>query len=181
MTSIFIERRDALVAAIREAALANQAMPHNATLAQRLGVREAYVPAVLADAIDAGLIRLGWHEGGRFAQAGDGSWRTARAGNTATAPPPGRSDPMQRAVEYCRQAALRGEKAPSNDAIAAHLGWASTGRASTLISGAQAQGLIRVHRGQTSRVIEAADGSWRTAGAMPAPHWRDRAGAEARP
>jgi hypothetical protein len=86
-------------------------------------------------------------------------------------------DRVLRVVELCRAAALRGEGCPKNDALAGAVGARSRATAVELMQKAAQAGLVRVHRGQCSRIVEAADGSWRTAGVITAPHWRDRPGA----
>jgi hypothetical protein len=82
-----------------------------------------------------------------------------------------------RVVELCRAAALRGEACPKNGVLAAAVGARSGSTVVDLLYKATLAGLIRVYRGQCSRIVEAADGSWRTAGVITAPHWRDRPGA----
>jgi hypothetical protein len=82
-----------------------------------------------------------------------------------------------RVVELCRAAALRGEACPKNDALAGAVGARSRATAVELMQKATQAGLIRVYRGQCFRIVEATDGSWRTAGVITAPHWRDRPGA----
>jgi hypothetical protein len=83
-------------------------------------------------------------------------------------------DRVLRVVELCRAAALRGEACPKNGALAAAVGARSRATAVQMLQKATRAGLIRVHRGQRSRIVEAADGSWRTAGVITAPHWRER-------
>jgi hypothetical protein len=82
-----------------------------------------------------------------------------------------------RVVELCRAAALRGERCPTNVALAEAVDAASRSTPVKLLHDATQAGMIRVHRGQCSRIVEAADGSWRTAGVITALHWRDRLGA----
>jgi hypothetical protein len=79
-----------------------------------------------------------------------------------------------RVVDVIRRAAQAGHRAPTNQALREHFGWASTGSVAHVLRQAEAAELIRIERGQSSRVIEAGDGSWRTAGGVGAPHWRDR-------
>jgi hypothetical protein len=185
MTSIFTERAARLIALLRATAEAGQPAPSNRELAQQLGIREILVPAELSQAIAERRIRLFFRDGQRVIEAGDGSWRTAftltaepqpaetpKPANAALADP---ASNVWRMMRFLARAAAAGQRAPSNDDIAALFGFASKSCATRLLQQAEAGGLILVHRGQASRVIEAADGSWRTAGPMPAPHWRARA------
>lgn len=73
-------------------------------------------------------------------------------------------------VEIMRTAALAGQVAPANAALAGLLGITSTGTASEAVSKAEALGLIVVQRGQNARVIAAPDGAWRTAGHIGIEH-----------
>lgn len=67
-------------------------------------------------------------------------------------------------VRLVASIARAGEPCPQNSVLAGRLGWEKATRASAALSQAERDGLIVVHHGKTSRVIEAADGSWRTAG-----------------
>jgi len=78
-------------------------------------------------------------------------------------------------VSACQRAAMAGEPAPTNDALAALLGASSGSSATTALNAAVRAGLITIERGNNSRVVAAADGTWRTAGVVTNQHWRDRA------
>ena len=93
------------------------------------------------------------------------------------ATPPGCADtrPMARIIEVIAAAARAGQACPSNQALADRFGYGGTSTVIALIRKAELLGLIRVERGMTSRVVSAADGSWRTAGTITTPHWRQRA------
>lgn len=93
------------------------------------------------------------------------------------AAPPGRADtrPMARIVEAIAAAARAGKPCPSNQALAERCGYAKASSIVGLIRKAELAGLIRVQRGQCDRVVAAADGTWRTAGTITTPHWRQRA------
>lgn len=69
-----------------------------------------------------------------------------------------------------RDAAQAGEPCPSNKAIVARVGWQSTSSAADALRILEEAGQIVVHRGNMARVVEAADGSWRTAGEIGTPH-----------
>lgn len=84
---------------------------------------------------------------------------------------------VDRIVAACRDAALAGQAAPSNAALVARFGFRSTATPSGLLTAAEALGLVVVERGMAQRVVSAPDGSWRTAGAVGATHWRAGIGA----
>jgi hypothetical protein len=85
------------------------------------------------------------------------------------------SDAMiERLLRLMKQAALCGRPAPSNAELAWAMGYQSESSVVQLLGKAERLGLVRVRRGQAARVVEAADGSWRTAGDAGPPHWRDR-------
>ena len=77
-------------------------------------------------------------------------------------------------VRMIHDAALAGKPAPTNLVIAAHFGRQSMSFGTEMIARAEKAGLIVVHRGNSARVIAAADGSWQTAGTVERKHWRDR-------
>ena len=81
---------------------------------------------------------------------------------------------IARTLDMIRAAARKGERSPSNLTIASALGLAATAPVVRYIQIAEADGLIIVHRGNSARVIAAADGSWQTAGTVERKHWRDR-------
>lgn len=81
---------------------------------------------------------------------------------------------VQAVVRMIRDAALAGQPAPTNLAIATHFGRQSMSYGVKIITCAEKAGLIVVHRGNSARVIAAADGSWQTAGTVERKHWRDR-------
>lgn len=90
-----------------------------------------------------------------------------------------RSGPAEVAnlIEMLRREAQAGNPCPSNMDVAAHFGFSSVASAARLFQLAERAGLIVVERGQAARVVSAADGTWRTAGTVGAPHWRMARGA----
>lgn len=77
-------------------------------------------------------------------------------------------------VSACRKAALAGEREPTNGALATLIGVKSPSTATDWLTMAEKAGHIVIRRGNCSRVIAAADGSWCTAGDVKDAHWRDR-------
>ena len=75
------------------------------------------------------------------------------------------------ALAMIRRAALAGHRAPTNADIAAALGCQSMASGARAVAALERRGDIRVTRGPRSRVIEAADGSWCTAGRVTGQHW----------
>lgn len=73
-------------------------------------------------------------------------------------------------LAWLQQLAAEGQPAPTNDAICGRFGFASTSSASDLLRLLEARGLVLVLRGQNCRVVQAADGGWRTAGAILSAH-----------
>lgn len=92
--------------------------------------------------------------------------------------PPGCADtrPVARVVQIIAEAARAQRPCPTNEALAATLGYGSTSSVARLVRKAELAGLIHVQRGQRDRVVSARDGRWRTAGAVTTPHWREDAG-----
>jgi hypothetical protein len=66
-------------------------------------------------------------------------------------------------VATIKAAARAGRTCPANHELAAALGYQSVSSPATLLSQAEAAGLVVVERGHMARVVAAADGSWRTA------------------
>lgn len=170
MTSIFEERVQKLLSMLRLLAQCDQPAPDDHRIAQHLGISEQFVPTVLTDAVRQRQLRILYLDSQRVFELPDEALRTA-----AGPLPLAISANVPRLVKYIRARALAGESAPTNQDICDYFGFASRSSAAKLVQEAEQQGLIRVHRGQTARVIQAADGTWRTAGHMPALHWRARA------
>lgn len=72
------------------------------------------------------------------------------------------------------EAALAGQRCPSNDRIAGYLRASSSSTGSRMIAQLEDAGLIRVHRGQCARIIRIPALGVQTAGRIDAlkPHWR---------
>jgi hypothetical protein len=81
---------------------------------------------------------------------------------------------VHRLVALVQACAQQGQPCPSNADLAVKLGFRSSGMPAVILRHAEAMGLVRVLRGNSSRVVSAADGSWVTAGTVTNPHWRDR-------
>lgn len=64
---------------------------------------------------------------------------------------------------------------PTNGEIADAANQQSVSGPSAILKSLERRGLIKVYRGQISRVVEIVATGKRTAGEIPAPHWRDRA------
>lgn len=70
------------------------------------------------------------------------------------------------------RAAEAGEPCPTNDQLANLCGFLSPSGGSTALSELEKLGLIKVQRGQASRVVTIVATGKRTAGKVPRPHWR---------
>lgn len=74
------------------------------------------------------------------------------------------------------RAAKHGQTCPTNATLAELIGASSTGTPVRFLQGLQKQGAIKLHSGNTRRVVEIPALMLRTAGPLPEPHWRERNG-----
>jgi hypothetical protein len=153
-------RLDAMIAKLREIALAGQVGPTNEELGAMLGLTHHVVQSIILDAVGLGLIKRVTLPGyGRVISAGDGSWATA----AVKKPPQKRavtSADLLGLVEAIRR--FDGAPCPSDETLGRILGRGKC-TVSDYIKAAVDQGLLaRRTSKQSARVLSAPDGSWST-------------------
>lgn len=80
----------------------------------------------------------------------------------------------RRLLDWLVDIADRGERAPTNEAIATYLRLGSPGTASGVLAALEQKGWIAVERGNRARVVTIMATGRRTAGHVDQPHWRQR-------